>query len=411
MADSNLATLAYIAETVEGTTPSTPELTQLRFTGEGVNYNVQNTTSKEIRSDRQVTDLVQTGANVTGPVNFEFSADEYDPFLKAGLLSAAWSTPLNFDAGGTGIGIAFSAGSAVITDLDTGGTLTANLAVGQFVRLTGFANAVNNSYFRVTAIGSANAFTVDAAGVTMIDETENTDANISASWIKTGTTRQAFTIEKGFNDAGGAGTDEYFQFAGMLINSLNLSLSAQSILTGSFDLFGRSATGPVSASIDNSGGYTAPQTGAVLNAGSNVANLFKDGAAIASGANSNYVQSLTIAVGNNLREQYAVGSLSVVGMGVGKADVTGNMTTYFATEAIMADYIAGTEFSLSFVVQTGAGAAATQYLFDMPRCKFESGEVVAGGQDSDVLASMRYRALRYTTNGDFTFAINKFAAT
>lgn len=84
---SNRVALRYVPEVTFGTTPATPTLTDIRYTGESLNYAVKTVQSSEIRSDRNVSDLVRVGADVTGDVQFELSFLSFDAFLEAALAS------------------------------------------------------------------------------------------------------------------------------------------------------------------------------------------------------------------------------------------------------------------------------------------------------------------------------------
>jgi len=88
---SNLTRLRYIAEATFGTTPSTGTSTDLRFTGESLDFNIKTDTSKEIRADRNIADLIQLGAETTGDVNFELSYGSFDDFIAA-ALGGAWTS-------------------------------------------------------------------------------------------------------------------------------------------------------------------------------------------------------------------------------------------------------------------------------------------------------------------------------
>lgn len=68
-----------------GTDSSTTVWKQLRYTGETLNFNIENTQSSEIRPDRVQADLVQTSASGAGDVNAELSYGSYDDFLEAAL--------------------------------------------------------------------------------------------------------------------------------------------------------------------------------------------------------------------------------------------------------------------------------------------------------------------------------------
>ncbi|AEP08888.1 phage tail tube protein [Micavibrio aeruginosavorus] len=91
MADTSQTRLAYIAESVYGTTPATPTFKKVRYTGESLKHARQNITSNEIRPDRNVADLVQVAGGAEGGVNFELSYGTFDDFLESFMYSA-WSS-------------------------------------------------------------------------------------------------------------------------------------------------------------------------------------------------------------------------------------------------------------------------------------------------------------------------------
>lgn len=84
-ATSNLARLRYIREDTFGETPSTGNSQDIRFTGESLSFSLQTETSQEIRSDRQVADLIQVGAETSGDIQFELSFGSFDDFIAAAL--------------------------------------------------------------------------------------------------------------------------------------------------------------------------------------------------------------------------------------------------------------------------------------------------------------------------------------
>ena len=74
MSDTNRVDLNYAKETVWGTV-ATCAYKEIRFTGESLSHNISNVQSAEIRSDRQITDLIQVDQEPTGGFNFELSKD------------------------------------------------------------------------------------------------------------------------------------------------------------------------------------------------------------------------------------------------------------------------------------------------------------------------------------------------
>jgi hypothetical protein len=91
MVASSQTRLASIVEVTYGTTPATPTFLIQRFVSENLNANIENVVSNEIRSDRNITDLIQVGQSAGGSVDFELSYGSFDVWLES-LMFAAWAT-------------------------------------------------------------------------------------------------------------------------------------------------------------------------------------------------------------------------------------------------------------------------------------------------------------------------------
>lgn len=83
-------------------------------------------------------------------------------------------------------------------------------------------------------------------------------------------------------------------------------------------------------------------------------------------------------------------------MKLGTIEVTGDMEFYFNEGSNYAKFVAGTEFDFSFALEDSAGNRNT---FTLPRCKFETGEVVAGGKNTDVMFTAKWRGLYDSVSG------------
>lgn len=118
-ASSNLTRLRVIKETAFGTTPTTGASTDIRFTGESLNFSLQTETSKEIRADRQIADLIQTGAETSGDIQFEMSYGTFDDFIAA-ALGGAWVADVsgNFDTLVNGTTVPFFSIEKGFTDIN-----------------------------------------------------------------------------------------------------------------------------------------------------------------------------------------------------------------------------------------------------------------------------------------------------
>lgn len=295
-AASNNAVLRYIEEVTFGTTPATPALSTIRYTGESLNYNISNVTSQEIRNDRMVADLVQTSADASGDVNVEWSYGTFDDFLEAALC----------------------------------GTWTTNV-------------------------------------------------------LENGTDLRSYTIQKEFGDLT---APEFVNFTGCRIGGVSLNFQTGSILTGSFNFMGLGAA--VTETQFTGATFPAASTTDVMNSVSNVTNIKVDTVAF-----TGSFQSMTLNINNNLRPQDAIGTLGHVGIPLGTCEVTGDLEIYFEDSSMLDRYVSGTEFSLEFTTDDGT----SDYAFFLPRVKFETGEVVSGGLDQDVILSTSFRAIRDSSTG------------
>lgn len=80
--------LCYVPESTVGVTPSTTP-TFLRHTSCSLALTKENIVSKELRSDRQISDMRMVGDKVGGDIGFELSFGEFDVLLEA-LFMGTW---------------------------------------------------------------------------------------------------------------------------------------------------------------------------------------------------------------------------------------------------------------------------------------------------------------------------------
>lgn len=214
----------------------------------------------------------------------------------------------------------------------------------------------------------------------------------STNVLKNGSTQKSFTIEKTF-EAGA--TDQYHRFTGAVANSMDLSIQAGQIVTGSFDFLAKNATTAQAAIASSS--YTAANTNPVINAAANFASLSM------TGVTGPELTALNLKITNNLRQQQVIGQLASRGLGTGRFEVSGDFMAYFANAELYDLFLAGTASDLSFVL---GGASSLKYQFDLGTIKFESAEIVAGGNDQDVMAKVAFRGL-YDSSDAATLKITR----
>jgi len=83
--------MAYVVESVFGTTPTTPTFTPIRHTGTTIGLSKDAIESEELRQDRQIANYRHGNKSVAGDVNIELSYGTFDDLLEA-TLAGTWAT-------------------------------------------------------------------------------------------------------------------------------------------------------------------------------------------------------------------------------------------------------------------------------------------------------------------------------
>lgn len=392
LADSNRVGLRYVEEAAFGVTPTGPEMQDLNLTSESLKSNTNTVTSETIRADRNVSDITQVGGGAGGDVGFELRFNDIEPLI-AGALQEAWVTTA------VSTTVASAQVSAAIVEADT--SALNHIVVGQFLRLRGATTGGNDGDYRVGAVsttgdhtrltltdassGSAAAFTseVFAAGTSLVGR-----------HIRNGVTPKSFTVEKEFSDV-----SSFARYAGMRVTAMSLNLESQAILTGSFGFTGKSQA---TASATLASATLPSSTNTVMNASGNVGRVWEGGQAVTGVA----FQSISIDLNNNPREQAKVGSDSLVGVGTGRAEVTGNVTAYFENNGLIDKFTAGTKSNFRFQITDIAG---NSYIVDIPLVTYTDFTIAAGGGNQDVVQDGSWGA-SIDTSGTYSIQIDALDA-
>ena len=394
MADSNRTEVAYVAETTWGVVPASPTLQTLRMTGESMTMETSVVDSAEIRSDRQKSDTIRTAISVTGDINYELSYGTYDDFLVAALFASAWSTAVSDVSADTGISVVASSNSFVGADGDFDG-----YSVGEWIEVSGCANAANNGIFKIASISSSNPGVSDNDTLAivqdvLVDESAGEAVTIKqGSSITNGTTVHSFTIEREYTDVASA----FAYYTGMTINSWSLSIDQEAVISGSFSFMGAEETW--AASTVGTGTNTAESTTKIMNSVDGLENLYEDGS-------SYEAISFSLELQNNLRLLSILGQLAKDGIGTGLCNVTGTLQAYFSGIDAMTKYKNFTSTSLAMVLKDSAG---NRYVLDIPEVKLTAGQAAASGQSTDIIADFSWSAMADPTE-DVTIRIVRLPA-
>jgi hypothetical protein len=205
--------------------------------------------------------------------------------------------------------------------------------------------------------------------------------------LTAGTDKKSLSLEKKF--VLDSSNDYFLRYTGARVGSLSLNMSSGSIITGSIGF----------QTIDEASADTIITNATYTDANTNDIMAAPDVASISIGSITGdvFLTDLSLNINNNLRNQNAIGNLFSVGIGYGLREVTGNMTVYFNadTKQIYDNFVAGTESSLSFDLTDGTNT----YTVNLPRVKYVSGNVTAGGNNQDVFAEMQFQALYDSGSG------------
>lgn len=390
--DTNRVSLAYKEETTFGVVPSgNPTFSAIRMTGESLRQETQTTVSQEIRSDRQITDLVRNGLSAAGDVNFEFSYAAFDELLAiallagAGAASAAWSSVVTIS--GTDLEAINSDNSfnSSAEDLST-------LARYQWVRVTGFSNAANNGLFKITSAPTANKIIVQGS-TTLVDENGVTGEIEMGAQIVNGTQFRSLTIEREYTDL----SNTFEQVLGLAIDQWSMSIASDQLITGSFGFIGSLAQS-ASATAGDGSNDESNNANPIMNGIDNV--LF-----VLEGTNVQDITNMTLQLQNNLRQRLQVGTLGAISVGQGAINCSGTLQAYFESSTLFDKYLNFTATSLAIAFQDADG---NQYVIDFPRVKLGGGQRVAGGQNQDVIADLQWTAFR-NSDESVTARIARFA--
>lgn len=287
----------------------------------------------------------------------------------------------------------FKVSATVVTDTVTitnnagaGGSIATSDAVAFTVTSFAGGSATKNGFVTVASITSGTAFTTEE---TLTADTNSGGATVVLKGshlrnpgVVSEITKRSFTVETGFTD-----TSKFFLRKGMRVGSINLSATANELVSASVTLMG----GPsVHSSTEALTGGSYIELGStnteVMNATSNVGEIVKDGVTLTTA-----IQSIEISGENNLREQRAVSAKYPAGVGYGRSVLNGTIAAYFENFDLYDDFINHVTTSLKFPFQD---VDNFKYVFVLPALKITSDPIAPGGVDQDVMEEMEFQVQR-----------------
>lgn len=390
MSDANRVKVGYNKEVTWATTPAAA-LKTVRLVSESLRQEQQITQSNELRSDRQVSSFKRLGLNAAGDIAFEISYGAHDDFLQGALQSADWGATAPAETAGITQTDISSASSDNSISRVAGSWVSDGFRLFGWVRISGFTSGGPNGIAKISAITAAK---LTLTHITVVTDAAGESVTVKQlSEITNGTTFQSFSIEREYQDL----TTTLAAFRGMSIDNFSLSIVAAQLITGGFGFLGKNETSET-ATIGTGGDVEAP-TNDVLNAVDDVFAVLEAGAAT-------QITQCAFAVANNLRQRLAVSNLGPISLGSGTIGVTGTLQAYFSTATLFDKFLNQTDTTLAINTKDAAG---NQYVFDFPRVRLTSGQRVAGGINTDIIADFGFGAFMHATELK-TLRIGRIAA-
>lgn len=162
---TNRVAIAKVRETTFGTTPASPAFKAIRETSSSLNANPKTVITSEIRSDRQVTDLILVGEEASGSVGGELAFSVVDDDVEE-ALQGTWANNPSITV--VTIDTEISDVTTTTMTVSAGG---AAFVVGMLTLTANFTTAANNKLARVssssatTIVYPAATFAVEAAQI------------------------------------------------------------------------------------------------------------------------------------------------------------------------------------------------------------------------------------------------------
>ncbi len=193
----------------------------------------------------------------------------------------------------------------------------------------------------------------------------------TADVLLAGTTRRSYSILRHFTDQA-SGDKPYHLFSGVEFNTLNLTIPASGIVTGSLGAIGQGqdVLQDLSSLTDTTGPtFTDPTTTAPFDSFT--------GAITEAGSSISVVTEVSLSLANGLAVRNVIGSDETLQPSIGRSNLTGSITAYFENATLLEKFLNETESSLVVTLQDPAG---NQYVITLPRIKYNGGQPDTSGE-------------------------------
>lgn len=382
MADSNRTQLSYVAESTFGEKVAGSALQILRYSRCDLKLTVDQEESDEIVTNRQLADIAPIRHGVGGGIDFNLSYNSYDDLFAAAMGSAGWSS-------GVTVSAATISASSVDNSFNDSGSGFGAIVANQWIKTSGFADAANNGYFKVST-AAAGKLVVTGGTLVTVSATPTIAVQMGPQ-ITDGTTETTYNFEQYYTDL----SSQFTLFKGCGISGFNVALPAEGRVTGRFNAVGATEE-PLTSSAGS--GYTAATTTRIFY-DTHLDKVLENSTALT-------VHSWSIEYSQVLNNQTNAGSNVPDGLTQGSISCKGRVELYFATSTLYSKFVNNTASNITVVFEDAAGNGM---LFDIPDVIFTDGGRVIEGKDGDIMVDMEWTA-RSDSTESIMCRIARFAA-
>lgn len=206
-----------------------------------------------------------------------------------------------------------------------------------------------------------------------------------------GVARKSFTMVRKFGDLG-SGNKAYHTLTGVEFTDCEMKIPTSGIVTTTFNTIAQTyvpaETGPTSAT------YVAPTTTTPIDSYSGV--VQEGGATVA------IITEASVKFDNGMDRRFVIGSKNTIRPSEKKLTVSGSITCYYESGAMLDKFLNGTPSSLSIELVSGSDTLQ----LDLPNVKYTGGRVPVK-DDGPITISMPFMAVYDpTTAGSVKFTRN-----
>jgi len=245
--EANQTQLSYGNEVTWGARPLV-QFQAIRYTGDTLSLTKTRQRPNEINITREVSQAVTTQQQAGGTINYALSFGTFDDFF-ASLCQDDWSPPLNLASIGADITMT-STGTTTQSLSSTLATKFTNVAVGQYIRVSGFTTTQYNTWWRVLTKADNSHITVTGNAVVATTETSaGANVLITGSTLVNGTTFKSLFIQQKFSST------KFLRYGGAYVTRITLGGAVGNFFSGAIDVLAQSE---IAAAVEASTGATLP---------------------------------------------------------------------------------------------------------------------------------------------------------